>query len=654
MEQRYKVILKGLTLLMVVGILLLSSCSGGGKTASQSTEIVQATQAPTPTPEPKTRLTVCLGEEPKSLYLYGNSSQAMWSVLEAIYDGPIDTQDNTPVPVILKDLPTQENGGVQLGSVTVSRGDRVANVEGDVVALQAGVKVFPAGCTSAECAIEWDGESDLNLVQMSASFTLLPGILWSDGQPLTAADSVFSYQVSADPDTKVTKTLLDRTADYSAQDESTVKWTAIPGFLTTSPSSYFWIPLPRHTLESYSAKDLNTIDETTKKPLGWGAYQIAQWTPGSEILLQKNPNYFRASEGLPKFDELVFKFLPTVVDADLSPLVNGECDILDPSVGLEDQIQTVRELETAGKLRSYFGQGPAWTGINFGIKPASYDGVYNPYEDRADFFSDIRVRQAFAYCIDREKIIKDVLFSQSQIPAAYLPPTNPLLVAGLPVIGHDAAMGNQLLDQVGWRDFDFDPATPRTASGVNNVFNDTEFSISYMATDTTQNRQIADIVVSSLGECGVKVEPKLVSPAELLAAGPDGPLFGRNFDLAQLSWSTGNVPSCFLYASSEIPTAANDWLVAKYGGVNLTGYSNPEYDAACTGMLAAGLDQAAFEQDNQATQQILANDLPVLPLFYNLKVMAARVDLCGLSMDTSARSALRGIEGLEISSTCTP
>ena len=354
----------------------------------------------------------------------------MWSVLEAIYDGPIDTQNNTPVPVILNELPTIENGGVKLQSAAVSQGDKVANTEGDVVSLQKGVKVFPEGCTMESCAVEWDGSSALNLVQMTADFSLLPDIKWSDGEALTADDSVYSYQLSADPATKVVKTNIDRTASYKAVDAQTVKWTGIPGYLTTRPASFFWLPLPKHLLDTYSAADLNTAEITNKTPMGWGAYQIAEWIPGSEIRLVKNPNYFKASEGLPKFDELIYRFLPTMPDADLSPLVNGECDIMDTSTGLEDQIQTVRELELAGKLTSYFGQGPAWEAINFGIKPASYDVVYNPYEDRQDFFSDLRTRQAFASCVDRPAIIKDVLFSQSQIPPTYLPLTNPLAVQG--------------------------------------------------------------------------------------------------------------------------------------------------------------------------------------------------------------------------------
>ena len=652
MDYRYQKILGKITLIIIVSILALSACSGKNNQPTQSASTAEPTEAPTPTAKATSKLTVCLGEEPQTLYLYAGSTQAMWSILEAIYDGPIDTQNNTPVPVILNDLPSLDNGGVKLQSAPVSQGDKVANTAGEVVSLQKGVKVFPEGCTTASCAVEWDGLSPLNLVQMTADFSLLPDLKWSDGEALTAEDSVYSYQLSADPATKVVKTNIDRTADYTVVDAQTVKWTGIPGYLTTRPASFFWLPQPKHLLETYTAEELNSAEITNKTPMGWGAYQIAEWIPGSEIRLVKNPNYYKSSEGLPKFDELIYRFLPTVPNADLSPMVNGECDIMDTSTGLEDQVQSVRELELAGNITSYFGQGPAWEAINFGIKPASYDAVYNPYEDRQDIFSDLRTRQAFASCINRPAIISDVLFSQSQIPSTYLPLTNPLAVQGLPVIGYDPTMGIQLLEEVGWLDQDGNPDTPRTAAGVPNVFNDTPFSVTYSVADTEQNRQVAQIVVSSMKDCGVEVIPQFLAPSELLAAGPEGLLFGRNFDLAQLGWSSGAMPSCFLYASSEIPTAENNWLGTQYGGVNLTGYSNPDYDADCNAMLNAGLDIDAFNQNNQITQQLLANDLPMLPLFYQIKAMVSRVALCGLSLDTSSRSGLSNIESLEISQTC--
>jgi peptide/nickel transport system substrate-binding protein len=641
-------IISTLSLLLITSF-TISAC---GKQTTVPTQLpaepTPSQAAPTAIP-PKT-LVVCLGYEPTSLYIYKNSTRAMWSVLEALYDGPIDTSNYMPDPVILEQLPTLENGGVTLSSVDVTSGDEVANVEGDIVSLAKGVKVFPEGCTSLDCAVEWDGQSPLKVAQMSATFKLKQGVNWSDGKPLTAEDSVFSYMVSADPATKVSKTMIQRTASYTVVDAQTVQWTGKPGYLTVNPSAFFWIPLPKHILGSMTAEQLNSADETNKSPLGWGPYVLNEWTAGDHIRLVKNKNYYRAGEGLPKFDVLVFRFTPSLGETDLSPLVTGECDIMDTSVGLESQIQPLRELENSGKTKLYFGQGPEWELVNFGIKPASYDEVFNPYLDRPDFFGDLRTRQAFAYCVNRDQIIKDVLFSQSQIPASYVPSNHPYKVEGLTVLPHDPAQGMALLDKVGWVDSDNDPATPRVASNVKDVVNGTKFSVTYNVTDSPLHKSVSDIVVSSLAECGIEVTVQTLAVTDMFAPGPNGTVFGRSFDLAELAWSTGRQPPCFLYSSSEIPTAKNSWLGTKYGGVNLTGFSNEEYDAACSRQLSAGLNLSAFAQDNHTTQWIFNDELPVLPLFYHLKLMAARPDLCGVSLDVTARSGIKSLEQFDLAS----
>ena len=59
----------------------------------------------------------------------------------------------------------------------------------------------------------------------------------------------------------------------------------------------------------------------------------------------------------------------------------------------------------------------------------------------------------------------------------------------------------------------------------------------------------------------------------------------------------------------------------------------------------------AFATDNHITQQIFNDELPVLPLFYHLKVMAARPDLCGVSLDVTARSGIKALEEFKLSET---
>jgi hypothetical protein len=81
------------------------------------------TVTPLATPTPVVRsLKVCLGEEPNTLYPYGNLNSAARSVLSAIYDGPMDVVDYTYEPIILEKIPTLEDGDAQISPVSVTAG----------------------------------------------------------------------------------------------------------------------------------------------------------------------------------------------------------------------------------------------------------------------------------------------------------------------------------------------------------------------------------------------------------------------------------------------------------------------------------------------------------------------------------------------------
>ena len=148
------------------------------------------------------------------------------------------------------------------------------DLDGNLVALQAGTKVLPSGCSTTDCAAAWNGKSDLSMDQLVVDFTLLPGLKWSDGLPLTAADSVFSYTLAADPATPTSKYLTDRTLSYKSTDEQSLQWVGVPGFFEQRYGTFFWLPMPKHTLGTKGAKDLLTDASATHSPLGWGPYMI--------------------------------------------------------------------------------------------------------------------------------------------------------------------------------------------------------------------------------------------------------------------------------------------------------------------------------------------------------------------------------------------
>ena len=643
---------------VLILILIFSSAC----TANQPVEpVVDEPEAPTattaavlPTPTatevPKRDLVICMGEEPISLYMYGYNSNAMWSVLEAIYDGPFDTVNYETEAVIFEALPSIENQGWVNETVTVNQGDLVVNSDGVVVPLISGTQLYPVGCQDKACVLTYDGETAVEMQRTTLTYHLLPGMLWSDGEALTAADSVFSYQIANDPAAQVKRFYLDRTASYSAIDAATVVWQGLPGYQVLSPADFFWLPLPQHRFGELSAAELLENADAARAPLGWGPYQVDEWVFGDHLTLSKNPNYFRADEGLPKFDRLVFRFLGPHADSNLKALEIGECDFIDPSVQLDEQLVDVVERNNLGQLSAYFGQGPEVEQLAFGIVPASYDDGYNAAVDRQDLFGDVRMRQAVAYCSDRAGIANKYFVNRGLVPVGFYPPSHPAYEHSLEALPFDLEKGRALLDEIGWIDEDNDPTTPRTARGVTNVVDGTELSFNYITTQSELRLAASIDFATSLSQCGIRVNLAPLYPTELYANGPDGLMFGRNFDLAQFAWTTSKSSPCYLYTSEQIPNEGNLWI-----GGNVSGYQNAEFDAACEAVQQLSpADGDAYWQAEQQVQQIFYDDLPVLPLYYHLKTAAGRVDFCGFDeLDISARSALWQIESFDFGASCT-
>ncbi|MDF1513320.1 MAG: ABC transporter substrate-binding protein, partial [Anaerolineae bacterium] len=345
--------------------------------------IKEVTPEPTAEPDagPKT-LVVCQGQEPETLYINGGSMLASSHVLEAVYDGPIDNRTYGFQPVILEKLPSFDDGGAVLETVTVQEGDMVVDDSGVAVELAAGMMVRPSGCLAADCAVEFTGDP-VEMDQIVATFVMVDGLMWSNGDPLTADDSVYAFEVGADPDTPSSKYTVDRTASYEAVDDKTAVWTGLPGYIDSVYFTNFWNPLPRKLWQEelgLTAADMLEAEESSRMPMGWGPFIITEWVSGDHITVEKNPNYFRASEGLPYVDKVIYRFIPES-NAVVAQLISGECDIGDQTAHLDDQSELLLKLEQQGVINPTFVTGTVWEHVDFGINPVEE-------YDRPDFFED--------------------------------------------------------------------------------------------------------------------------------------------------------------------------------------------------------------------------------------------------------------------------
>ncbi len=618
------------------------------------TQIVTATPTATPTPGPS-RLVICQDAEPETLYLYGGSYAAR-HVLEAIYDGPIDQRSYDLQPIILDKLPSLTDGDAYFDTVTVQAGDRVMDVNGWPVELVEDVQVFASHtCMDADnpdCVVTFNGNDPIQMEQMVVSWQLLDNVTWSDGEPVTADDSVYSYELACDPDTPSSdpdipygRDLCARTESYVAAGEHTVVWTGIPGYVDDLFPLYFFRPLPRHLWQEelgYSAADLVTSPESTRQPLGWGPFVITEWVQGDHVTMERNPLYFRADEGLPHADQVVFRFAHDTNEL-IAMLLAGQCDIGLMQTGLTPD--TVSELAVGGDLSTVtplliqaqeqglvnlvISPSTIWETLALGINPSR---LYN----RPDYFEDPLVRQAIAHCIDRQDIVDEVTYGLGEVADSYVPPQHPLYAGEqLTRWEYDPITGRALLAEAGWEDQDNDAVLE--AAGVTGVRYGTSFSVDLLVVQgDPQQDAIAHIIRSNLADCGIDVNLTYAPAQEFFADGPVGPLFGRQFDMAIFGWSADVEPPCDLYLSDSSPQDLNQ--------ANTSGFANEEYDTACHAALEAMPGAYEYENYHVEAQRIFSEQLPEIPLFWWVRVAVTRPGVTNLVLDPSEVSLLWDIE----------
>lgn len=642
-----------LFLLLAVILIFSTGCQTDNPRSTATVEptalpSVIPTFTPTPTTIPPRVLTICMGQEPDSLFIYNDGSIAARSIRQAIYDGPFDQLNYENVAVILESIPSLANQAIRLEPVTAFPGDLIVDASGALVNLEEGVEYFPAGCREASCIASYAGQEEVQVDQMVVRFILRPDIYWSDGNQVTMDDSVYSYEIARSLYPRVRPELLAHTISYQAVDALTLEWRGLPGYLDPGAGGFFFAPLPRHAWSILPVEELLSSETANRLPLGWGPYVIEEWVAGDHISLNRNPRYFRAEEGLPKFDHLVYRFMRDGAEA-LAALQAGECDYVDESAQLETVRGQVLALEQSGSLISATANAAAWEHLDFGIQ--SYQDPAGAETAPQPWFSLRETRQAVAQCIDRQAIQAALSPGGTQIPDSYIPQDHPLYSNEVEAYTYDPQAAAALLESVGWVDEDGAVDTPRVARGVPGIVDGTPFRPQLIIANDAEKQALADLIANSLAGCGIELDVRIGNWEELFAPGPDGPVFGRRFDLAQFGWISSVEPPCFLYTSTEIPGPYPEYPKG-WGGANASGYNNPEFDRACWLARQTLPGMPEFLQANARAQILFAQDLPALPLYWRQKMVAMRPDFCGVQVDSSVDSALWNLELFDYGEEC--
>jgi len=267
-------------------------------------------------------------------------------------------------PLALKDLAYIDNGLSVLNEVTPVAGDKVVDIDGNLVDLAEGTMVK----NFAGEEVAWT--AGVTMQQLVSTWEYNEGYTWEDGTPVTNADLALSKKINCDPESGATSFYVcDRTADDVWTDGVlgyTHSW--VPGY--TDPLYFIpvWGVYPAHEvisdgrlLADVPAAEWSTLEEVTQTPLSCGPYKIVEWVKGVSISYELN-TYWPGPA--PKTPKLIFQMI-TAESAE-ALLLTGDVDILD-STTLAGITQTLADAEAAGTIKTWSPAGATWEHIDIAL-----------------------------------------------------------------------------------------------------------------------------------------------------------------------------------------------------------------------------------------------------------------------------------------------
>lgn len=331
----------------------------------------------------------------------------------------------------------------------------------------------------------------------------------------------------------------------------------------------------------------------TNPPPGTGAYKFKSFDTAQNIVALEA--FEEAWEGAANIKKIQVKILADA-NALQAELLAGNVDLAPAAINLAPD--TLESLAKAPNLKvmEFKGSNIQYLWFNTEKEPVKNE----------------KVRQAIAYAIDREKIIKDQLDGQAVLAYSILPEDSWAYIPGVKY-AYDVEKAKKLLDEAGYRD--------KNGDGLREM----DKVIFKISSGSKATQQYSVVIQSQLRDIGIPVEIESLEFQTMLNQIQQG-----QFVMTTGRWVGGNQDPIFLkdlFASSEIPSEQR-------ASRNRGRYKNTEVDEL--------LDKALKEPDNQKAkeyyvkaQEIISQELPLFPLWYSSNMVVAKENIKNIQMNAS-------------------
>ncbi len=460
----------------------------------------------------------------------------------------------------------------------------------------------------------------------SITWKLKPGLLWSDGSPVTSADAAFTYEYCTHPDGGCAQaSRFDGIASVATPDDLTVVIT----FTGPKPNPYqaFVGGTSPIIQQAQFANCLGaaaaTCTEQNFAPVGTGPFIVTEFKTNDVVSLAANPNYRDPAK--PAFATMTIKGGGDAQAAARAVMETGEFDYAwNTQINPEMQAQMI----AGGKGVFVSGFGTLVEMILMNLTNPSADlpeGERSTIAHPHPILTDMNVRKALSMAINRQVLV-DVGYGNAGRPTCNLVPAPANFASdNTGCIAQDMDGAKALLEAAGWIDSDGDGIRYKDGK---------KLSILYQTTVNAVRQDFQALIKSWWTELGVEVELKSLDASVFFGSDAGSPdtyqkfyadveMFANNFD------GTDPEPYLAQYKCDKIPGPDSQWQ-----GENINRFCDPAYDALVAEM-ATTADMAKRGALAKTMNDMLTKDsFIVVPLVDRGRLSAHANSLGGVVLNT--------------------
>ena len=431
-------------------------------------------------------------------------------------------------------------------------------------------------------ATEWDTSDD----GLTWTFAIRTGVLWSDGEPLTASDIAYTYNrvLTGRIEGNNWSSYLNNVTSITAPDDETVVLQ-----LEKPNATLPLLPIPILPEHVWSGVDSKAIKSYAAEPsdgqpvVGSGPFRLVEGTAGgSTFRFEANPDYWG---GAPHVDQVVFRVYKSN-DPAVQALIKGEVDFVESITALQ-----VKALQDQNGITAQSGVSPYFNEIAFNVGAVDPDSG-EPLGDGNPAVQDPAFRHALGYAVDNEKIVKTAYQGAAVpgttiVPSAYdkwhwEPPEDERFT-------FDLDRAAEELDAAGYVEGSDGTRTMPDGSPIGTLR-------LFARAEEKSSVDTMDLFQAWLGELGIESEVTAMDSSSLGERILEG-----TFDAFQWGW----------YVEPDPDSILADFTCGQRGGLSDSWYCDEGYDAM---YLAQGteLDQEKRVEIVKEMQQQVYEDAPYL------------------------------------------